>query len=242
MKNDTAQVRMATPEQMREIYTTLMQGVPAISFEVATYALAHKREMITHVLKFFPNMDELTNPIKQWENFYFKVFGFNVDFSGIKIPERTEAEKIEFTRLIIVLKGLSLNNVYGAFQMHFKCWRYTDDLNQAITKHEAHGVNSYAMWVRDTVEADEVHKNKSAEMVKEENLKTETVLERMIHELKYFWESGKHLDINNVTLCSGSRDFDGFVPGICWSDGGFKVDWYRIADRSDRLRSREVIS
>lgn len=244
MKNDTAQVRMATVGQIKEIITTVIQGIiPSnLSFEVASYILAHKSEMITHIGKFFPNMDDLTNPIKQWEDFYLKVFGVTVDFSGIKIPERTEAQKLEFTRLIIVLKGLSLNNVYEACQRHFKCWRYTDNLDQAIQENERKNTDSYAIWVRDTVEADEVHKNKSAEMIKKEKLKTETVLERMIHELKYFLESGKYLDINNVTLCSGSRYSDGGVPIIIWSDGGFWVRWYYTGNRSGSIRSREVIS
>jgi len=165
-----------------------------------------------------------------------------VDFSEIKIPKRTEAEKGGFTRLIIVLQGLSLNNVYDACQRHFKCWRYTEDLDWAIIKNERINTISYAIWVRDTVEADEVHKNKSAEMIKKENLKTETVLERMIHELKYFLESGKHLDIRNVTLCSGSRDSDGCVPDIDWDGGEFGMSWCSTGKRGGNIRFREVIS
>ncbi len=244
MKNDTAQVRMATVGQIKEIITTVIQGIipTNLSFEVASYILAHKGELIAHIGKFIPDMNDLTNPIKQWEDFYLKVFGLKVDFSGIRIPERTEAEKGEFTRLIIVLQGLSLNSVYDACQRHFKCWRYTEDLDRAIRKNERSNTTSYAIWVRDTVEADEVHKNKSAKMIVEEGLKTETVLERMIHELKYFLESGKHLDINNVTLCSGSRSSDGGVPGIGWVDGGFRVDWYRTDDRNVSICSRGVIA
>ncbi len=243
MKNDIAQVRMATVGQIKEIVTTAIQGVIPLnlSFEVANYVLAHKGELIAHIRNFFLNMDDLTNPIKQWEDFYFKVFGLKVDLSQIRIPERTEAEKGEFTRLIIVLQGLSLNNVYDACQRHFKCWRYVENLDQAITKNERSNTTSYAIWVRDTVEADEVHKNKSAMMIKKEGLKTETVLEHMIHKLKYFLESGKHLDINNITLCSGSRNSDGSVPSIFWFNDEFGVSWYGADYRGRILCSREVI-
>lgn len=243
MKNDTAQVRMATVGQVKEIVTTAIQGVIPLNltFEVANYTLAHKGELIGHIRKFFQSMNDL-DPIKQWENFYFKVFGFSVDFSGIKIPERTEVEKGEFTRLIIVLQGLSLNSVYDACQSYFKCWRYVEDLDRDIPKNERSNTISYAIWVRDTVEADEVHKNKSAEMIGKEGIKTETVLERMIHELKYFLESGKHLDISSIILCSGSRHFDGGVPRIYWDDDVFRVDWYDVDNRDDGIRSRVVIS
>jgi len=64
MKNDIAQVRMATQEQMREIYTTVMRGVPNLTFEVASYILSRKRDLDAHVVKFFPNMEDITNPVK----------------------------------------------------------------------------------------------------------------------------------------------------------------------------------
>ena len=241
MKNDIAQVRMATQKQMRDIYTTVMQGVPELSFEVASDILSKKSGLIAHTLKYFPNQEDFASPTKQWEAFYLKMFGVTVNFSGIKIPERTEAEKIEFTRLIIVLKGLALNQVFRACQVHFKCWRYTEDLNQAIQENERKNTDSYAIWVRDTVEADEVHKNKSTEMVKKEKLKKETVLERMIHELKYSLESGKHLDWDSTaTLCSGSD----FNEGVCCVSfvGQLILNWFSNIQSGADFRHREVIA
>jgi hypothetical protein len=38
------------------------------------------------------------------------------------------------------------------------------------------------------------------------NIRGHYLLERLLYELKYFAETGKHLDIDNLTLCSGSRD------------------------------------
>jgi hypothetical protein len=50
-------------------------------------------------------------------------------------------------------------------------------------------------------------------MIKEAGLKTETLLERMLHELVFFSETRKHLDVNNLTFCCGSRYADGYGPG-----------------------------
>lgn len=53
-----------------------------------------------------------------------------------------------------------------------------------------------------------------------------TLRERIIMELEYFEKTGKHLDIDNYTLCSGSRDADGYVPNATWYWGfgyGFEV-------------------
>lgn len=246
MKNDTAQtVRMMTTGQMKDLCVAAVQGIPTDgSFEVADDVLGRKTDFIVHIRSFFPNPVDLVDPVKVWQAFYLKYLGLVVDLSGVKIPERTAMQAKEFTRLIIVASGLTQNQVYDACHCTFngRCWRYADDLNTAIPKNERDPKNgAYAIWVRDTVEADEVHKNKSAKMVAQEGLKTETSLERMLHELKYFAETGKHLDIVNVTLCSGSRNADGFVPYAYWYVK-FRVGWYNLDYRLVYLRPREVVS
>ena len=182
-----------------------------------------------------------------WTAFYQKYFGLTADFSGLKIPQKpTEGN----WRLLVILQGLTNNQVYDACVKQFACWRYSDNLDKVVPTNERDSKNGgYAVWVRDTVEADPVHKNKSANTIKEAGLKTETLLERMIHELVYFSETlqdggqaGKHLDVNNVTLCSGSRDSDGSVPDAYWRGSRFQVLWYYTDYCDGYLRSREVVS
>lgn len=179
------------------------------------------------------------NNLEFWVGFYKKYFKLDADFTGLKIP----AKPTEGTwRLLVILKGLTNNQVYKVCEENFPCYKYIDNLNKDVTKNERDSRNgSYAIWVRDTVEADEVHKNKSANMIEEADLKTETLLERMIHELVYFSETGFHLDANNVTLCCGSRNSDGGVPDAVWYGGKFRVRWFSTGRRNDGLRSREVV-
>jgi len=181
--------------------------------------------------------------LESWETFYKKFFDINVDLSGVKIPERTDEQKKEFTRLLVIAKGLTNNQVYDACAKQFPCFRHNEDLDKSVPTNERDPKNgTYAIWVRDTVEADEVHKNKSADMIKQANLTTETLLERMIHELVYFSETGNHLDVSNVMLCSGSRRSDGTVPSAGWSDGNFQVCWYFAGLECDFLRVRKVVA
>jgi len=55
----------------------------------------------------------------------------------------------------------------------------------------------------------------------------------------YFRETGKHLDIQNVTLCAGSRSAAGNVPCVDWNDGEVRVRYYDpgLADGDRRGRS-----
>lgn len=144
--------------------------------------------------------------------------------SGLVIPERRKS----FDRLIVAADtALTNNRAYNACGASFRSWRYANDLDVAVpsNKDERHPKNGvYAVWFRDRVEADEELKNTSADMIVEMKIKTITLLERELYELVYFMETGNHLDIQNWTLCSGSRRSDGDVPHAYWGDDEFGVD------------------
>jgi hypothetical protein len=173
--------------------------------------------------------------------FYKKFFGKEYDFSNIFIPEKPN---VGHWRLLIIA-DLTLEQLYAKCKELFPCWRWTDEnLDKKVVWNERNAKNgAYAIWVKDEVEADEELKNISANSIKERKITAETLAERLIHELKFFDETGKHLDIKNVTLCSGSRYDDGFVPDVDWDDDSrLSVDWYYPDFTNDDLRSRQVVS
>lgn len=178
--------------------------------------------------------------VADWRDFYRAAFGLECGFSGVAIPERREG----FDRLIIVAGGMTAERVYQKCKQEFPCWKYTDrSLDDAVPANERDPKNgAYAIWVRDVVEADEEHASKSAIEIEKQRMTTETLLERLLHELKFYRETGKHLDINTWTLCSDSRGSDGGVPNVVWSGGKLEVDWCLPDDASGGLRAREVCS
>ena len=91
------------------------------------------------------------------------------------------------------------------------------------------------------IEADEKHKNKSANDVKD--LPGITLRERLLLELDYFKVTGNHLDIENWTLCTGSRDSEGVVPGVGWNrdDRKVYVSWFTPDGAFGSLRSRVAV-
>ena len=95
-------------------------------------------------------------------------------------------------------------------------------------------------YFKDDVEADDEYKNMSADELDEKGIQGITLRERLIMELQYFNETGNHLDIENITLCSGSRNSDGNVPSVDWDTGNREVYvGYYGPDRSDPcLRAR----
>ena len=188
----------------------------------------------------------LDNPgLARWSDNYYKLFDQRPDLSAIRIPEKPEG--VGPVRLIVVVKelvewtkGYPLEGVQEALKKHFPGWEYANDLDEAIPINDRDPKNgSYAVWVRDVREADEEFANKSADDLKVENHTGITTLERQLLEADYFFEKGEHLDQQNVTLCTGSRNRDGYVPYADWCDK-FVVDWCYSSGRSPYLRSRRV--
>ncbi len=91
------------------------------------------------------------------------------------------------------------------------------------------------------VEADPKNANISADNFKGKGI---TLRERLLMEEQYFTETGKHLDVENITLCAGSRSADGRVPSVGWGPvyRGLCVGWSRTDDRGSYLRVRAAVT
>lgn len=242
MNNETVQTG-ASIGQRNELATVLTQSIPAdISADDAQAIIGSKKSFKNDILAVFAkhSVKPLKKAIYEWQQFYSEMFGDEYDFSKVRIPERREG----FDRLIIVAPSMTSQRVYDRCADEFNCWKYTSvSLDEALSTNERDPENgAYAIWVRDVVEADEIHKNKSAKQIAVSKLATETLLERLLHELKFYKETGHHLDINKVTLCAGSRDSDGDVPCVSWFGVKLSVYWCDPGDASVKLRAREVAS
>lgn len=236
MKTQTAQGKTMTPGQLKDFISALVQEVPM------NLPYNSKGRIIKEVRKLFASVF-ITNPysdiILEWEQFYSKHFNQEHDFSNVRIPD---CPGIDWRLLIIT--NLLLEQLYAKMKDLFPTWRWTnDDLDKIVTINERDAKNgTYAIWVRNTVEPDEKYSNHSADKIKTLNIKTETLVERAIHGLKYFDETGKHLDIKGVTLCSGSRYSVGNVPRMRLHDHKVDVYWISPGHSHVYLCSREVVS
>lgn len=96
---------------------------------------------------------------------------------------------------------------------------------------------------RKTAEADANLRNKSASDLAREGVECITLRERLLMELAYFEETGKHLDIEGFTICAGSRYSDGRVPHVCWDPnrGKVRIDWCDVDRSYDDHAAREAV-
>lgn len=70
-----------------------------------------------------------------------------------------------------------------------------------------------------------------------------TLRERLLMEIAYFAETGKHLDVKGVTLCSGSRYSDCCVPGVyLYTRGEVGVGWYSLGSSDSKGGIRRAVT
>jgi hypothetical protein len=242
MKNQSAPKKkvqekktVMTPGQMKDVISAIVQGVPV------NLPQGSKGRLLRELKKVYASIIEnpYADSVLGWEQFYLKHFQKAYDFSQMVISDCPG----ENWRLLIIV-DLLLEQLYAKMKELFPCWRWTnDDFDKFVNWNERDAKKgAYAIWVKDGVEADEEYKNHSANKIKEIGIATETLGERFIHEIKFFDETGKHLDVKNVTLCAGSRYSDGVVPYVDWHDVELLVYWHSTDYAGGNLRSREIVS
>ena len=243
-KRETVQ-NLLTVGEIRDLHLAVLAQMPLNLDPAKVRAdLKSKTVLGSDLGKFFRNRYAAQTLIDtaSWVDFYRRIFGKEVDLNNLHVPTRPEYECWP----IVMVPDISNNDAFEACKKQFgKAWRYVDDLN---TVHDV--VNRpdgpYVVWVKANVEADPDLANVSAKEVEDRGCNTLALRERFVLELKYFDETKQkqHLDIENWTLCAGSRYAGGGVPCVCWDgDGaGLSVDWCSVGGSHPHLRARSAVS
>ena len=202
------------------------------------YYLGKKESIRKQLFDMFNQTDAYVEERELLRKFYQKYFSLDVNVADVNIPEKpTEGD----WRLLIVARGLLLNQVYDRMSKAFKCWEYADDLDASVTKNARSTKETYAIWVRVGVEPDEKYLGKSANQADPDMKLGVTLLERMLLEIVYFDETGKHLDIVGWTRCTGSRYAGGDVPSVSLGGDEVHVGWGSPDDSVTRGGLREAV-
>ena len=140
--------------------------------------------------------------------------------------------------------ALKTSEIVAELRKHCKVYVY-DEAN--LDKNFPPPTEKTTRSFKKNVEADEEQKNKSYYDLEREGIVKDCIAlrERLLMELQCFQETGDHLDIENVTLCAGSRDLGGSVPRVGWYPdllSEVRVGWDRPGDAGDRLRARVAVS
>lgn len=238
MENATQSKEKANWKQMLAL-ATFIAGVlgEILTGKKIQYHLQNKGKLRTKIHELFYVTETYTELREEWQEFYQFAFGIEIDFTGVNVPERPEGNY----RLLFIAKGLTPNKVYDAWT--FPKWSYNNDLDKAVPTNKRTATESYAIWVLAGDEPDSEFLGKTTNDADPNMEIGMTLLERMVYELKYFAETGKHLDMKGATFCSGSRSLDGDVPRMYLDRGGeVCVDWSLLVSSDSEYGVRRAVS
>lgn len=172
-----------------------------------------------------------------WRDFYKTHFTIDIDALSLVIPDSIPG----FDRLIVVARGLSPHDVFKVSHRVFggNCHGQLDGI--VLKDERMPKDDSYAVWVRDSVEPDEEFTNASAEHLRQRGIKGITLLERLLLGLKYHEETGRHLDNETWTLCAGSLHGETIVPRI-GASSGLELGWSTKNEAHPVVRTRRVVA
>ena len=134
----------------------------------------------------------------------------------VEIPKRTPEQEREFTRLLIVARGINPEIIYNRCAQYFQCdnWLAATWMGGApggIDNKKVHSLRiadngSYAIWVKDQKESEKVENEPEHKIGSDEHLDKAkiTLEERLLLELKSYSDNKKHLDETEPCVCDGS--------------------------------------
>ncbi len=184
--------------------------------------------------------------LNEWEKYFREIHQLKADFAGVTIPE---ADDDDFPWFVCVPEKFSTERAYNGGKQLYSKWKWTGKVLDDVlilsfgrdTRKDPYIVRFRTNW-----EADEALKNLLPNIIVRKQINTSTLKERLLLGDFLYWKCKRHLDVENITLCTGScySGGFGFVPFAHWYScyREFHVCGDLPVFAHPSLRAREVVS
>ena len=186
--------------------------------------------------------EDTEKQFQSWLRFYRKVFNLEFeDATEIVIPPRLPG----FSWLIVVPRYVDLRGVLEACKERFEVEvKFYSDIASAVVANTRSNKNrGYAVWIRHRQITDDRLLGLSVQELEDIGANTMTLLERLLAELKFYTETGRHLDQTKLTLCAGTRLEGDYFPTVAWMrrPGYMKIGNIGYTGAKHFIAAREVV-
>lgn len=173
--------------------------------------------------------------------FYKEIFGKDISFEGIKMPEYTK----ELSVLGFMDRSINGKMMIQAYKRLFENGSvydngYSKDIDKMIKEQQSRPEGNYAFSHAGGIEPDKLHLNKSYDDFHNDGNNYMVPLEGIMFALQYHFETGNMLDVKGVTRFH-ALDADGRVLSMYRDDvGQFHLDWFSRGNRHSDFGPRQV--
>jgi len=175
-----------------------------------------------------------TEELKSWVDLYREEFGIGFTNTKILVPKYQENTWIVLTDPRVTVEG-----IFSCAGKHFLC-STSIIKNQSVTDCFPFSnltVRRFSAEIEIGARGERLLADELAALV----VRSIILKERMLLELWYFRETGRHLDRSSWTLCNGSRCGDeknALIPRAGWLDGAFCIFGGDLRERAQRTQPR----
>lgn len=168
-----------------------------------------------------------------WTKIYREYFGLEKDFSSLEVPNEYDPAK----HFGVIVSEITMNEILEGMTRRFKVDIYKKDLNREV---RGRMEKQYFIFFKKNIEADEDLLFIPAFVLKNMRHNGITLRERMLLEILSLETVGEFLDRERVTLCSGSRYYNGLVPTMYEEKGEILISWRKDNASLFHVSSRSV--
>lgn len=184
-------------------------------------------------------LTDIDTQCDRWEDI-FRNHHLNCAVSLVTLPRIDPA----YRQLIIVPAGLTLSALLTILSEYIEVEIEGGSQLPDVLQDDRSALQSYAAFVRRSVESDVEHRNRSAAELATAGVRGITLTERLLLEL--FARTGlraSHHDVDGYTLCAGTRRGDGKVPAVgCDIDHDkLFIEWFRPTYAAMGVATRQVM-
>lgn len=195
---------------------------------------------------------DLESICNQWKDLYQHIFEMPLEehLFRVDIPHLS-FEKFSKPLLLVVALH-EIGALLKAYARYVGPYRLTDEvakigpIEETVTWNKLrgkHGAYIHAVWVENCLEPLDGRNpiNGTRRDIFNFRIPTETLAERLIHELWVFVTTGQRLDRRDMTVASGSRFRDGSIPIVGLSGDTLLISNIHQTDDGGLVPVREVV-
>ncbi len=212
--------KTAQQSQMVQIYETLMGAVPDLTEAQAGNLQGNRHKLASSVRALLMTMaGGHFNQLLEWEKLYREI-DLPIDLSHMHVPLRQD----DASTLVVVHPAFTIEKLLFICSRFFPVWRWTEECLDTITfSDRVVELDPYAIWIRESTSATPDAGRRVDEVLDGYRVGGSTLMERILYEFKRCHESQSPQDTSTITLCRGTRDVEGGIPGVSWIDGALCI-------------------